>query len=101
MPEAMYKRVLLKLSGEALRGGHSYGIDNPTLTKIARALGVHVTAFFDSEPIATSADRCPVSNSGRCVMDQLLVGRGRRPSSRLVQCRKPILWLPPKPNTAS
>ena len=35
MPEARYKRVLLKLSGEALSGEHSYGIDNPTLTKIA------------------------------------------------------------------
>lgn len=35
MPEAKYKRVLLKLSGEALRGGHSYGIDTPTLTRIA------------------------------------------------------------------
>jgi uridylate kinase len=48
MPEARYKRVLLKLSGEALRGGNSYGIDNPTLTKIAlqikevAALGVGV-----------------------------------------------------------
>jgi uridylate kinase len=36
MPEAKYKRVLLKLSGEALGGGKSYGIDNPTLLKIAR-----------------------------------------------------------------
>jgi uridylate kinase len=35
MPVAKYKRVLLKLSGEALRGGNSYGIDSPTLTKIA------------------------------------------------------------------
>ncbi|MGD1119058.1 MAG: UMP kinase [Dehalococcoidales bacterium] len=36
MPAAKYKRVLLKLSGEALRGGHNnYGIDNPTLVKIA------------------------------------------------------------------
>lgn len=38
MPEAKYKRVLLKLSGEALRGGHSYGIDNPTLTRIAHQI---------------------------------------------------------------
>jgi uridylate kinase len=36
MPEAKYKRVLLKLSGEALGGGKSYGIDNATLRKIAR-----------------------------------------------------------------
>ncbi len=35
MPEAKYKRVMLKLSGEALRGGHSYGIDTPTLNRIA------------------------------------------------------------------
>jgi uridylate kinase len=38
MPKARYKRILLKLSGEALRGGHSYGIDNPTLTKIAKQI---------------------------------------------------------------
>jgi uridylate kinase len=36
MPEAKYKRVLLKLSGEALSGNKGYGIDNPTLLKIAR-----------------------------------------------------------------
>ncbi|OGN99253.1 MAG: UMP kinase [Chloroflexi bacterium RBG_13_51_52] len=35
MPEAKYKRVLLKLSGEALRGKSSYGINNPTLNRIA------------------------------------------------------------------
>src|SRR4030042_1554274 len=48
MPEAKYKRIMLKLSGEALRGRHSYGIDNPTLVRIAAqikkvtALGVGV-----------------------------------------------------------
>jgi uridylate kinase len=35
MAKARYKRILLKLSGEALRGGHSYGIDTPTLVRIA------------------------------------------------------------------
>ena len=35
MPEAKYKRVLLKLSGEALSGSQNYGIDTPTLTRIA------------------------------------------------------------------
>jgi uridylate kinase len=35
MPEAKYKRVLLKLSGEALSGEGDFGIDTPTLTKIA------------------------------------------------------------------
>jgi uridylate kinase len=35
MPEAKYKRVMLKLSGEALRGEGTYGIDNATLERIA------------------------------------------------------------------
>jgi uridylate kinase len=35
MAEARYKRILLKLSGEALRGGHRSGIDTPTLARIA------------------------------------------------------------------
>jgi len=35
MPQAKYKRVLLKLSGEALSGEQGYGIDTPTLTRIA------------------------------------------------------------------
>jgi uridylate kinase len=35
MPEAKYKRVLLKLSGGALSGERDYGIDTPTLTRIA------------------------------------------------------------------
>ena len=38
MPEVKYKRVLLKLSGEAFRGKSSYGIDNSTLTRIARQI---------------------------------------------------------------
>jgi len=38
MPKAKYKRVMLKLSGEALSGEHNFGIDTPTLTKIARQI---------------------------------------------------------------
>jgi uridylate kinase len=38
MPETKYKRVLLKLSGGALSGKHRYGIDTPTLVKIARQI---------------------------------------------------------------
>jgi len=33
-----WKRVLVKLSGEALMGGLSHGLDQPTLTRIARDL---------------------------------------------------------------
>jgi uridylate kinase len=48
MPQAKYKRVLLKLSGEAFAGGHRYGIDAATLFGVAKqiksvmALGVEV-----------------------------------------------------------
>ena len=38
MPEAKYKRVMLKLSGEALRGAGNYVIDNPLLVKIAQQI---------------------------------------------------------------
>ena len=46
--KAVYKRILLKLSGEALMGEQGYGIDPVTITRIAgevkdvRALGVEV-----------------------------------------------------------
>ena len=36
MTATRYKRVLLKLSGEAFKGPADYGIDAPTLAKIAR-----------------------------------------------------------------
>ena len=38
MSTIKYKRVLLKLSGEAFKGGTDYGIDTPTLTRIARQI---------------------------------------------------------------
>jgi len=48
-PEPRYKRILLKLSGEALAGEHGYGIDPQTIGGIASEikdvidLGVHVS----------------------------------------------------------
>ena len=38
MSQAKYKRVLLKLSGEAFSGGADYGIDAPTLLKVAQQI---------------------------------------------------------------
>ena len=38
MANTKYKRVLLKLSGEAFGGERSYGIDVPTLTRIAKQI---------------------------------------------------------------
>ena len=43
MPEAKYKRVLLKLSGEALSGARGYGIDPPILAEIAGHIPVSYT----------------------------------------------------------
>ncbi len=37
-PEPVYRRVLLKLSGEALLGNEDYGVDPETLRRIARDL---------------------------------------------------------------
>jgi len=50
MSNTKYKRVLLKLSGEAFSGNTAYGIDAPTITKVAKqisnivAMGVEVAA---------------------------------------------------------
>lgn len=38
MPEARYKRILLKLSGEALMGNQEYGIDNERLMQYSREI---------------------------------------------------------------
>jgi len=38
MNEAKYKRVLLKLSGEAFAGDKEYGINAPTLVKVAKQI---------------------------------------------------------------
>lgn len=77
MPEAKYKRILLKLSGEALRGKSSYGIDNPTLMRIARqikevvGLGVGVgivvgggNIFRGSEAEAAGMERVTADYAG-------------------------------------
>jgi len=38
MTTTKYKRVVLKLSGEAFSGGAEFGIDTPTLTKVAKQI---------------------------------------------------------------
>ena len=38
MTTAKYKRVVLKLSGEAFSGGADFGIDTPTLTMVAKQI---------------------------------------------------------------
>ncbi len=59
-----------------------------TLVKISKALGVQVASFFDGESVLEPGDRCPVSPSGRCILDQPFVNRGRKPKSGL-ECYSP------------
>jgi len=51
-----------------------------TLSKIADALNVPITAFFNGAPDSQDGDGCPVSLSGRCILDESFVGRAVRPS---------------------
>ena len=51
-----------------------------TLTKVAQAMNIPASSFFDKEPILEAGDRCPISASGKCALDQRMVHRGRRPS---------------------
>ncbi len=50
-----------------------------TLSKVADALGVALSALFESPSILEAADRCPVALSGKCILDQLFAGRGPSP----------------------
>ncbi len=59
-----------------------------TLDKISEALSVQVSSFFDGESALETGDRCPVSPSGRCILDQPFVNRGRKPKSEL-ECYSP------------
>ena len=43
-PPLKYKRLLLKLSGEALMGGNGYGIDMPVVDRLARDVAEAVNA---------------------------------------------------------
>lgn len=52
----------------------------PTLTKIAGALSVPLTTLLDATATLEARDLCPVSLSGRCILDHLFVGRGKKPT---------------------
>ncbi len=51
-----------------------------TLGKIASALRVPVTSFFAAEEMLEASDHCPVSMSGKCILDQVFAGRGQNPA---------------------
>ncbi|MGB7716953.1 MAG: UMP kinase, partial [Pseudolabrys sp.] len=52
MAEPVYRRVVIKLSGEYLAGSHSFGIDHTTIDRIAddliaaQKLGVEVAVVI-------------------------------------------------------
>ena len=48
-----------------------------TLAKIAKALALPVTALLDAEPSGDSGKSCPVSMSGKCILEHGFVRRGR------------------------
>ena len=77
MPAPIYKRVLLKLSGEALMGSRDYGLDNATVKAIADdikgavALGVEVCVVVGGGNIfrgvsgaSSGMDRAQADNMG-------------------------------------
>ena len=53
-----YKRVLLKLSGEAFSGETDYGIDTPTLIRIAKQLRQVMTMGGDIAIVVGGGNEC-------------------------------------------
>lgn len=51
-----------------------------TLGRIATALRVPVASFFAADEVLEASDRCPVSLSGTCILDQVFAGRGQDPA---------------------
>ena len=74
--EPIYKRILLKLSGEALQGDHLFGIDSSKLARIAQEiagavqLGVQIALVIGGGNLIRGADLC-VSGIDRVAADQM------------------------------
>jgi uridylate kinase len=72
----IYKRVLLKLSGEALQGDHLFGIDNSKLSRVALEieaavqLGVEVALVIGGGNLIRGADLC-AAGINRASADQM------------------------------
>ncbi len=49
-----------------------------TLKRIADALGVPISEFFQETPATLQSSRCAISSSGTCIMDLLRSARGRK-----------------------
>lgn len=72
----VYRRVLLKLSGEALQGDHLFGLDASKLSRIAQEiaeaakLGVQVTLVIGAGNLIRGADLC-AAGFNRISADQM------------------------------
>src|SRR3990170_2562705 len=92
-----YKRILLKLSGEALMGEDSYGINRPTIERIVSeiagvaALGVEIAVvigggniFRGVAPAAAGMDRATADYMGMLatVMNAMALQDARKRAGR-------------------
>src|SRR5690349_354961 len=74
--QPIYKRILLKLSGEALQGDHLFGIDSSKLSRIAQEiqgalqLGVQVALVIGGGNLIRGADLC-AAGFNRVSADQM------------------------------
>jgi len=74
--EPIYRRILLKLSGEALQGDHMFGIDAGKLSRIAQEitavteLGVQVAVVIGAGNLIRGADLC-AAGFDRVTADQM------------------------------
>jgi len=72
----IYRRILLKLSGEALQGDHLFGIDSSKLARIAQEiagatqLGVQVALVIGAGNLIRGADLC-AAGFDRIAADQM------------------------------
>lgn len=72
----IYKRVLLKLSGEALQGDHLFGIDNSKLSRVTQEiesmveLGVQIALVIGGGNLIRGADLC-AAGLDRASADQM------------------------------
>ena len=57
------KRILLKLSGEALAGDKHHGFDEPTVTVVAKQVKMQVYRLVLSSEEETSGEDVPVRRS--------------------------------------
>ena len=77
MPDPQYKRILLKLSGEALMGDADYGIDPKVIKRLAGEIQ-EVAAADVQVGVVIDDHRVLASHLGDHVLHVALAGEGHR-----------------------